>query len=231
MKWSRAEIEKLSPILEQMQVDLRPLEGKSVLVLCSSTGDVALWLGERMKHGQVIGLELGEELLEAARRAAKEKGLESIVEFRKAEKEHIPLPDETFDALVSEFIIFPTPVPTEIGQPEMARVLKPGGKMVLTDVVVTKPVPQELRAELQAIGLDYLCEGTQDDFQDWMEEAGLTDVEVIDFTPVVRKIWEQRRDRDTLPERRRGYSLLLKDPEFRLGEAIFYIYVRGKKGL
>lgn len=165
MKWSRVEIEKLSPILEKVQVDLAPLEGKSILVLCSAAGDVALWLGEGMKYGQVVGLELSEELLGTARRSAKEKGLESIVEFRKAEKERIPLPDEMFDALVSEFIIFPTPVPTEIEQPEMARVLKPGGKMVLTDVIVTKLVPQELQAELQVIGIDYLCEGTQDDFR------------------------------------------------------------------
>jgi SAM-dependent methyltransferase len=229
MKWSLTEIEKLLPILEQMQVDLRPLEGKSVLVLCSAAGDVALWLGKKMKHGQVMGLELNEELLEAARLSTKKKGLESVVKFRKAEKKRIPLPDETFDMLVSEFIIFPAPVPTEIGLLEMARVLRPGGKMVLTDVILTKPIPQELRAELLAIGLDYLCNATQDDFRRWMEAAGLKDVKVLDFTTVVRKVWEQRRDRDTTPERRRGYSLLLEDPEFRLGEAIFYIYVRGEK--
>lgn len=229
MKWNQVEIEKLSPILKQVQLDLEPLEEKSILVLCSAGGDVAFLLGERMKRGQVIGLELGEELLEAAQRSAKEKGLESIVEFRKAKKERIPFPNEVFDALVSEFIIFPTPLPTEIGQQEMARVLKPGGKMVLTDVIVTKPAPQELRTELQAIGLNYLCDATQDDFRDWMKKAGLTDVEVVDFTAVVRKVWEQRQDCDASPEQRRGYSLLLEDPEFRLGEAIFYIYVRGKK--
>lgn len=231
MKWSREEIEQLFPILKQVLLDLEPLEGKSILVLCSAAGDVAFLLAERMKHGLVIGLELSDEMLEAAQRTAKEKGLETIVEFRKAEKKRIPLPDETFDALVSEFIIFPTPLPTEIGQPEIVRVLKPGGKIVLTDVIVTKPAPQELRTELRTIGLDYICDGTQLDFREWMRNAGLTDVEVIDFTPVARKVWEQRRDRDKSLKRRKGYSLLLEDPEFRLGQAIFYIYVRGKKSL
>lgn len=183
MKWRRAEMQKLSPILEQMQADLQPLNGKSILVLCSAQGDIPLWLGEGMKRGQVIGLELSEKLLEAARRTAKKKGLESIVEFRKAEKNRIPLPDEIFDTVVSEFIVYPTPVPTEIGQQEMARVLKPGGRMVLTDVIVTKPIPRESRAEMRAIGLHYLCDGTQDDFRDWMEDAGLVDIEIIDFTP------------------------------------------------
>lgn len=231
MKWSHVEIGELSPILKQVQSDMEPLERKSILVLCSAGGDVAFLLGERMKRGHIIGLELSEELLEAAQRSAKEKGLEGIVEFRKAERVHIPLPDEMLDALVSEFIIFPTPLPTEIGQQEMARVLKSGGKIVLTDVIITKPAPQKLRTELQTIGLDYICDATIDDFRDWMERAGLTEIEVIDFTPVVKKVWEHRRDRDTSPEHRRGYSLLLDDPKFRLGEAIFYIYVRGKKKL
>lgn len=231
MKWSQVETEKLSPILKQVQSDMEPLEEKSILVLCCAGGDVAFLLGKRMKSGHIIGLELSEELLETAQRSAKEKGLEGIVEFRKAKRAHIPLPDGMLDALVSEFIIFPTPLPTEMGQQEMTRVLKPGGKIVLTDVIITKPAPQKLRTELQTIGLDYLCDGTIDDFRDWMKEAGLTDIEFIDFTPVVKEVWKQRRNIDASPERQRGYSLLLEDPVFRLGEAIFYIYVRGKKKL
>lgn len=229
MIWSQAEIQKLSPILKQVQMGLEPLNGKRILVLCSAAGDIAFHLAEKMERGQVIGLELSEELLKAAQRSVKNRKLENIAEFRKAEKHHIPLPNEMFDALVSEFIIYPTTYPTEIGQQEMARVLKPGGKMVLTDVIITKPLPKELRSELRAIGLDYLCDGTKDDFQDLMEKAGLINVEVIDFTPAVKKVWEERRDQDTSPERRRGYSLLLEDPEFCVGESIFYICVRGKK--
>ncbi len=111
----------------------------------------------------------------------------------------------------------------------MARVLKSGGVMVLTDVIVTKPIPQDVRAEFQAIGLDYLCEGTQDDFRRWMGEAGLTDVEVLDLTPIVRQVWEQRRKSTSIAKGHKGFAYLLDDPNFGLGEAIFYIYVRGKK--
>ena len=231
MKWTQSEIELLSPILEQIRTDLGPLDDKNILILCSAGGDVALWLVKKLKRGKVIGLELDQALLESARQLAKERGLENLVEFRQVEKTSIPLPDNTFDALVSEFIVFPTPTPTEIGQPEMARVLKTGGKMVLTDVIVIKPVPQPIRHELQAIGLDYLCDGTQDDFRNWMADAGLTNVEIIDFTSAVRKVWEQKREVDKLPEHQKGYSYLLEDPEFRLGEAIFFIYVRGEKAL
>jgi len=229
MKWNREEIEKLSPILEQMQAYLEPLDGKSILVLCSAAGDVAFRLGERTKNGLVAGLELNDELLKIARIRAKERGLERLVKFQKAKKDRIPFPNETFDALVSEFIIFPTSVPTKIGQPEMARVLKPVGKMILTDVIVTKPLSEEKRVAFQAIGLDYLCEGTQDEFRNWMKDANLINVEILDFTPLVRQVWKQRQDRAVTSRQQKAYSILLEDPEFGLGNAVFYIYVRGEK--
>jgi len=229
MKWSHEEIDKFSPILKQVQLDLEPLEGNSILVLCSATGEIAFFLGEKMEHGRIIGLELSEEMRQTAQKTAKQKHMDRIMEFHKAQKTRIPYPDESFHALVSEFIVFPTTLPTEIGQPEMARVLKPGGKMVLTDVIVTRPVPEELRSQLQNIGLNYLCEATKDDFRTWMDDAGLTHVEVIDFTPVVKRVWEQRRESAQSPEQRSAYRLLLDDPEFRVGKEMFYIYVRGKK--
>ncbi len=229
MKWSRSEIDHLFPILEQVSSDLAPMEGKVILVLCSAAGEVAFWLGEMMEQGKVTGLELDGESLDIARRSAHEMGLEGMVEFQPAEKKRIPMPDASFDGLVSEFIVYPTTTPTEIGQAEMARVLKPGGKMVLTDVIVTRPLPQAVRDELQAIGLDYLCEGTQNDFRHWMASAGLTNIDVIDFTPLLREVWEGKRRNEPAAGHHKGYSYLLDDPIYGLGKAIFYIYVRGEK--
>lgn len=100
----------------------------------------------------------------------------------------------------------------------------------MTDVIVTKPLTKETEDALKAIGLDYLCEATQDDFRGWMEEAGLTAIEIFDLTPLVRGAWERRRERDLSPEHRQAYSIpLLEDPELGLGEMIFYTYVRGEK--
>ena len=111
----------------------------------------------------------------------------------------------------------------------MARVLKAGGEMVLTDVILNKPIPEQVRAAYRRIGLDYLCDATADDFRSWMEQAGLTDVCVLDFTSRARKVWEQRRATDSLLDHRSGYAYLLDDIEYGLGEAVFYIYVRGSK--
>ena len=229
MKWSRNEINHLLPILEQLSSDLAPVDGKNILVLCSATGEVAFWLAELMEQGNVTGLELDNESLEIARRATREMGLEGVVEFLPAEKQHISMPDASFDVLVSEYTVYPTTTPTEIGQLEMVRVLKPGGKMVLTDVIVTKAIPEQTRQELAAIGLDYLCEGTQADFRRWMAEAGLINVEVRDLTSIVRKVWEDRYASDFSTSHQPGYSYLLEDLRVGLGKTIFYIYVRGEK--
>ena len=101
--------------------------------------------------------------------------------------------------------------------------------MVITDVIITKPISPEVRRELGRVGLDYLCEGTADDFRGWMAAAGLIDIEVKDLTPVVRRVWERRRKLDPVLEHRAGYSLLLEDSPARLGAGLYYIYVRGTK--
>jgi SAM-dependent methyltransferase len=229
MKWSRNEINRLLPILEQVSSDLAPVDGKEILVLCSATGEVAFWLGEMMEQGHIVGLELDLDTLDIARRSAHEMGLDQVVQFITAEKDGIPLPDSSYDALVSEFIAYPTSTPTEIGQLEMARVLKPGGKMILTDVILTSPLPPLIRQELATIGLDYLCDGTPDNFRVWMAEAGLTNIEVRDLTSIVRQVWEERAAADLAPSHEKGYSLLLDDLHIGLGKTIFYLYVRGEK--
>jgi SAM-dependent methyltransferase len=229
MKWNRYEIDRLSPILEQVAADLTPVDGKRILVLCSAGGEVAIRLAEMMETGRVTGLELDPEALKLSRRAVHEMGLEGIVEFLPAEPDRIPLEDSSFDALVSEFIVYPTSSPTQIGQGEMSRVLVPGGKMILTDVIMTRPLPPETREEFSFIGLDYLCEGTQDDFRSWMTEAGLINIAVLDMTQVLRPVWEERSEADKAISHKRGYAYLLDDPGSRLGNAIFYIYGRGEK--
>jgi ubiquinone/menaquinone biosynthesis C-methylase UbiE len=229
-RWRKEDLGELEAILQRIEKELKPLRGKDTLVLCCGAGQVALRLAKKMAgSGQIVGLDLSDDLLESARRQAKAQGLEGVVRFQKAEKHGLPFPDKTFDALVSEFIVYPASQITEIGQPEMARVLKPGGKMILTDVIVTKPLGEETEEALRSIGLDYLCEATPDDFREWMQNAGLVNIEVLDFTPLLRRVWKRRRERDTSPGHQTGYFTLLEDQALQLGQAIFYIYVRGEK--
>jgi len=63
----------LSPVLERFETDLKPLDGKNILVLCSAGGDVAFWLARRMKQGKIVGIE-------CARQKAQEQRIEHIVD-------------------------------------------------------------------------------------------------------------------------------------------------------
>jgi hypothetical protein len=129
--------------------------------------------------------------------------------------------------LISEFIVYPAPSITEIGQPEMARVLKPGGKILLTNVILTKPLDGKQEALLKSISLDYQCEATSDDFREWMEGASIRNILMSDLTPILEGIW--RRRKVASPEHQLAYSILLDDPVIGLGKASFYLYIRGEK--
>jgi ubiquinone/menaquinone biosynthesis C-methylase UbiE len=231
MQWTESEVKKLSAvILEDIYNDLKPLNAKKILLLCSREGEIAFWLIEKERDfkGKIVGLELSEEHLRSSLRKTRELKLESVVEFHKAEKYRIPFPDGEFDALISEFIIFPTPTPTNIGVNEMARVLREGGKLLLTDVIAIREIPSHVINKLRSIGLNYFCYATFSDFKEWMINAGIRNVEIIDLTPILKRIWEERYYMSTALEHREAYHYLL-DSDFSLGRSIFYIYVKGEK--
>jgi SAM-dependent methyltransferase len=223
--WTTEERHELRSILDVVMGDLEPLAGHRILVLCSATGEVAFRVGERIGDGEVIGLEFADDLRQAAE-AALAAGPNRPVRFQKALLDRIPFPDESFDAVVSEFIVYPTSQATDIGQPEMARVLRPGGVMTITDVIVPTEPPSEVRADLSAVGLDYLCVATPQDFQGWMDEAGMIDVEIRDLTAMVRPVWEKRLS--NAPDARAAHHLLGSGP-WSLGHGLRYIRVRGTK--
>jgi cyclopropane fatty-acyl-phospholipid synthase-like methyltransferase len=229
MKWNRSEIDRLSPILEQISADLAPVDGKRILILGSAAGEMVFRLAEMMELGRVTGLELDPEALELARRSAHEMGLEDMVEFLPGDRNNLAVKDESYDALVSEFIVYPSSQPAEISQVEMARGLRPGGKMILTDVLLTRSLDDSAREELAVVGLDYLCEATLDDFRGWMDEAHLTENRILDLSETLRPVWEARREVDQALSHERGYEILLDDPATRLGKAIHYIYAMGSK--
>lgn len=223
--WNDEERRLLQPIVDVITEDLEPLAGKRILVLCSATGEMAFHLAEHVGDGEVIGLEYAEDLLVVAQ-AALAGDPAKPVRFDRALMDRIPYPDASFDGLVSEFIVYPTSQATDIGQPEMARVLRPGGVMTITDVIVPTEPPPQVRADLSAVGLDYLCVATPQDFREWMEQAGLVDIEVGDLTPIVRPVWKKRmQDQADAP----GATHPLASGPWSLGTGLRYIRVRGTK--
>jgi SAM-dependent methyltransferase len=226
MQWATNETTRLRLSVDRIALDLfHPLD---LAVACSGRGDLAFELARRFPHSRIVGLELDHESLSEARRRATESALDHRVEFLEAEQSRIPLPSGRFGGFVSDYLLFPTRVPTEFGQSEIARILKPGGTALITDLVVERPLDPAVRLELRTIGLDYLRDAECADFRRWLNDAGLTEVCIDDLTPLVRPVWEARSVHDPDPGHRLAYSLLL-DRQCGLGGEIFYVYVRARK--
>ncbi len=124
-------------------------EGETVLDLGSGAGiDCFLASKEVGPNGRVIGVDMTAQMLEKARANAKSGGY-SNVEFRLGEIERLPVADKTVDIIISNCVINLAPEKAPVFQ-EMFRVLKPGGRFMVSDIVLTKPLPTALAESLLA---------------------------------------------------------------------------------
>src|SRR6201988_2783331 len=126
-------------------IDLRP--GEVVLDLGSGGGiDVLLSARRVAPTGKAYGLDMTDEMLALARENQRKAGVTNV-EFVKGEIEHIPLPDASVDVIISNCVIN---LSADKGQVlrEAYRVLKPGGRFAVSDVVVRGGVPEEVRKSM-----------------------------------------------------------------------------------
>jgi arsenite methyltransferase len=97
-------------------------------------------------EGQVIGVDMTPAMLNKARRAADEAGLESVI-FRQGYGEELPVADEWADVVISNGVLNLMP-DKDAGLKEMARVLKPNGRLQIGDILVQKEVPQSAKQKI-----------------------------------------------------------------------------------
>ena len=152
--------------------------GETVLDLGSGAGiDCFLAAREVGPKGHVIGVDMTPAMLERAR-ANRAKVNATNVEFRLGEIEHLPVADASVDAIISNCVVNLSPDKLQVFR-EALRVLKPGGRLVVSDLVLTRPLGEKLQRD---VGLYVGCvagASLKEDYLQLMRDAGFHDVAIV----------------------------------------------------
>jgi SAM-dependent methyltransferase len=123
--------------------------GQTVLDLGSGGGIDCFLAAKRVgESGRVIGIDMTPEMVEQARANKARLGVDNV-EFRLGEIEHLPVGDETVDVIISNCVINLSVDKDQVFR-DAFRVLKPGGKLAISDMVTDKPLPQAVKDNLSA---------------------------------------------------------------------------------
>jgi SAM-dependent methyltransferase len=159
----------------QVVASLRP--GETVLDLGSGAGiDCFLAARQVGPQGKVIGVDMTPEMVERARAGAAEADAANV-EFRLGEIEHLPVADGCVDVILSNCVINLSPDKPAVFA-EAFRVLKPGGRLAISDVVATAPVPQEVRENVELHVGCIAGAALVDDIQAMLTEAGFGEISI-----------------------------------------------------
>lgn len=154
--------------------DLRP--GEVVLDIGSGSGadafPAAMHVGP---EGRVIGVDMLPEMLERARRIATERGIRNV-EFRQGNALALPVEDEAVDVVISNCVINLVP---DKGQAfrEAYRVLRPGGRLVISDIVTDRPLSPEMRRNAEAWAACVAGALPESEYIALIRAAGFTDIQ------------------------------------------------------
>lgn len=152
-------------------------EGETVLDLGSGAGADVLISARRVgSTGRAIGLDMTDEMLELARRNAADAGAQNV-EFLKGTIEDVPLPDASVDVVISNCVINLSGDKDQV-LCEAARVLKPGGRFAVSDVIADPDMDDATRADMAAWTGCIAGALTREQFERSLTAAGLVDVEI-----------------------------------------------------
>jgi SAM-dependent methyltransferase len=154
---------------------LRP--GETVLDLGSGAGfDCFLAAHAVGETGRVIGVDMTHAMLHKARANAA-KGGYTNVEFRLGEIEYLPVADQSVDVIISNCVINLSPEKARVFH-DAFRVLKPGGRLAVSDVVATAPFPEEVQHDLALRAGCVAGASLLDDLEGMLQDAGFVDIRI-----------------------------------------------------
>ncbi len=156
-------------------------DGETVLDLGSGGGFDCFLAANRVGHnGRVIGIDMTPEMIEKARENA-EKGDYDNVEFRLGEIENLPVADSSVDIIISNCVINLAPDKSRVFQ-EAFRVLKPGGRLMVSDIVLLQELPDFIKNSVEAYIGCLSGAIKKDEYIGAIKTAGFQEVRVIDET-------------------------------------------------
>jgi len=159
------------------QVIAQLKKGEIVLDL-GSGGGIDCFLASRAvgPEGRVIGVDMTPDMVALARSNAATSGLSNL-EFRLGEIEHLPVADDSVDVVISNCVINLSPEKRQVFL-EAFRVLKSGGRLAVSDVVASGPIPEELKSDLSLYSSCVAGASTVEELTGFMREAGFIDIRI-----------------------------------------------------
>ena len=155
--------------------ELKP--GEVVLDLGSGGGiDVFLSAKKVGETGKAIGLDMTDEMLSRARENAKKIGLTNV-EFKKGEMEAMPIEDNSIDVVISNCVINLSPNKDKVFQ-EVYRVLKPKGRLCVSDIVLAEELPEHLKNDLNSWASCVSGALLENDYIQKIKNSGFSDVKI-----------------------------------------------------
>ena len=153
--------------------------GEVVLDLGSGAGfDCFLAARSVGDTGRVIGVDMTPEMLEKARENAKTAGARNV-EFRLGEIEHLPVADNSVDLIISNCVINLSPEKEQVFA-EAFRVLKPGARMLVSDLVLRRELSPRLKSSVEAYVGCISGASRKEEYLAMMSKAGFRDVKIVD---------------------------------------------------
>jgi arsenite methyltransferase len=157
-------------------------EGETVLDLGSGAGFDCFLAADRVgPTGKVVGVDMTPEMIERARENARKDGVENV-DFRLGDIEHLPVEDGSVDVIISNCVINLAPDKGRVFS-EAFRVLKPGGRLMVSDIVLTRPLPDFVKNSVAAYIGCVAGAALKEDYLGAMRQAGFEDVTVQSETP------------------------------------------------